>query len=103
MRGARGFSGGTVVKNLPANAEDSGDTSSIPGWRRKWQLTPVFLSGNFNGERNLAGYSPWGPKEADKTEQLSMHSQKPTIRRQIIFSIFFHLICFPKKNMPVTY
>ena len=29
-------------------------------WRRKWQLTPVFLPGESHGQRNLAGYSPWG-------------------------------------------
>ena len=28
-------------------------------WRRKWQPTPVFLSGEFHGQRSLAGYSPW--------------------------------------------
>ena len=27
-------------------------------WRRKWQSTPVFLSGNFQGQRSLVGYSP---------------------------------------------
>ena len=27
----RGFPGGTVVKNLPANAEDTGDAGLIPG------------------------------------------------------------------------
>ena len=30
----RGFPGGTVVKNLPANAGDAGDTSLIPGLGR---------------------------------------------------------------------
>ena len=34
---------------------------TIP-WRRKWQLTPVFLSRKFHGQRSLAGYSPWGHK-----------------------------------------
>ena len=29
-----GFPGGSVVKNLPANAGDVGDTGSIPGSRR---------------------------------------------------------------------
>ena len=29
-----GFPGGSVVKNLPANARDKGDTSLIPGWER---------------------------------------------------------------------
>ena len=28
---AQGFPGGSVVKNSPANAEDSGDAGSIPG------------------------------------------------------------------------
>ena len=31
-------------------------------WRRKWQPTPVFLPGEFHGQRGLAGYSPWGRK-----------------------------------------
>ena len=39
--------------------------------RRKWQLTPVFLPGEFHGQRSLAGYSSWGHTELDVTEQLS--------------------------------
>ena len=31
-------------------------------WRRKWQATPVFLTGESHGQRNLVGYSPWGRK-----------------------------------------
>ena len=40
-------------------------------WRRKWQPTPVFLPGEFHGQRSLEGYSPWGHKESDLTEQLT--------------------------------
>ena len=40
-------------------------------WRRKWQPTLVFLLGEFHGQRNLGGYSPWGHKELGTTEQLS--------------------------------
>ena len=29
-----GFPGGAVIKNLPANAGDSRDIGSIPGWGR---------------------------------------------------------------------
>ena len=29
-------------------------------WKREGQPTPVSLSGEFHGYRNLAGYSPWG-------------------------------------------
>ena len=35
---------------------------------REWQPTPVFLPGEFHGQRSLAGYSPWGHKELDTTE-----------------------------------
>ena len=28
-------------------------------WRIKWQPAPVFLSGEFHGQRSLVGYSPW--------------------------------------------
>ena len=31
-------------------------------WRRKWQPTPVFLSGESHRQRSLAVYSPWGHK-----------------------------------------
>ena len=43
-------------------------------WGRKWQPTPVFLPDKSHGQRNLAGYSPWGHKESDKTKQLSKHA-----------------------------
>ena len=36
-------------------------------WRRKWQPTPVFLTGKLHGQRNLVGYSPWGHREWDRT------------------------------------
>ena len=41
-------------------------------WRREWQPTPVFLLGEFHGQRSLAGYSPWGLKESDMTERLML-------------------------------
>ena len=37
-------------------------------WRRAWKSTPVFVPGEFYGERSLVGYSPWGHKELDMTE-----------------------------------
>ena len=38
-------------------------------WRRKWQLTPVFLPGESQGQRSLADYSPRGHKELEMTER----------------------------------
>ena len=61
------FPGGSVVKNPPANAGDTGDVSSTP-WRREWQPTPVFLPGESHGQRSLVGYSLWGHKGWDMTE-----------------------------------
>ena len=36
------------------------------------------MPGEFHGQRNLAGYSPWGHKESDTTEQLT-HSGSPSV------------------------
>ena len=38
-------------------------------WRREWQPTPLFLPGEFHGQR-MTGYGSWGHKESDMTEQL---------------------------------
>ena len=38
---------------------------------RKWQPTPVFLSGKFNGQRRLMGYSC---KESSTTEWARTHT-----------------------------
>ena len=38
-------------------------------WRRAWQPTPVFLPEESHGQRGLEGYSLWGLKEFNKTEQ----------------------------------
>ena len=64
------------MKNLPANAGDSG---LIPGvkkipWRQAWQPTPVFLPGKSHGQRSLAGYNPWVCKSWRQPKQLSTHA-----------------------------
>ena len=63
----------------------AGDLGLLPGlipgfspwvgqipWRRKGQPTPVFLPAKFLGQRSLVGYSPWGCKELDTAEQLTL-------------------------------
>ena len=45
----------------------------IPWWRA-WQPTLVILPGESHGQRNLAGYSPWGWKESDTAERLKHSS-----------------------------
>ena len=46
-------------------------------WRRKWQPTPVLLPRTFHGLRSLVGYSPWGRRESDMTEQLRFLVTQP--------------------------
>ena len=41
-------------------------------WRRAWQPTLVFLPGESHGQWSLGGYSPWGHKEPDMAERLSL-------------------------------
>ena len=40
-------------------------------WRRKWQLTLVFLPGEAHGQRSLVGSSSCGHKESDTTERFT--------------------------------
>ena len=48
--------------------------ANIFAWRIPWR------------ERSLAGYSPWGPKESDRTEQLSIS----TILVHILLYYVYH-------------
>ena len=70
-----GFPGGSDGK---ASACSTGDLGLDPWvgkipWRRKWQPTPVLLSGKFHGLRSLVGYSQWDHKKSDTTEQLQFN------------------------------
>ena len=62
-----------TVKNLPAIQETQfrslGQEDPL---EKGWQLTPVFRPGEFQGQRSLAGYDPWGRKESDVTERLTL-------------------------------
>ena len=58
-----------MVETLPAMLKT---WVQSPGWEdlleKGMATTPVFLPGEFHGQRSLAGYSPWGHKESDTTE-----------------------------------
>ena len=81
VRNVQGFPGGSDGKESVQNA---GDLDSIPGLGRSpgegsgyplqyscLENTPVFIPGEFHGQRSLAGYSPWDCIESDMTEQLT--------------------------------
>ena len=61
----QGFPGGTSGKESSCQyrrCRFDPRVRKIP-WRRKWQPTPVLLSGKFHGQRNLSGYSPGGSQK----------------------------------------
>ena len=56
------ISPGKQVKNHHYKAKGFAGISAWVGkipWRRKWQITPVFLPGKSHGWRSLEVYSPW--------------------------------------------
>ena len=63
-----------ILQGFPGGA--SGKEPTCQGKKHKrcgldpwvaWQPTPVFLPGEYHEQRSLAGYSPWGRKEWDRT------------------------------------
>ena len=77
-----------MVKTLPAKQEtwvwSLGREDPL---RREWLPIPLFLPGEFHGQRSLAGYSPWGHKEWDNwaTNTLTFFTMSD-------FGQVFHLI-----------
>ena len=55
----------------------------------------LFLPRKFHAQRSLAGYSPWGCKQSDMTEQLSTF-QVQYSRKAVIF--FYHI----ENTIPLT-
>ena len=62
-----------MVKNQPVMQETQFKSCvwKIPR-RREWRQIPVFLPGESHGQKSLVSYSPWGHKELDATEQLTI-------------------------------
>ena len=68
-----GFPGGSAFTEFLGQLGDGFHlwVRKIP-WSRKWQPTPLFLLGEFHGQKTLEVYSPWGHKELDTTEHESI-------------------------------
>ena len=45
-------------------------------WRRKWQPTPEFLPGEYQGRGSLVGFRLWGRTESDTTETTEQQQQQ---------------------------
>ena len=71
-----GFPGGSALKNPPAAVGDTGMQVQSLGWEdpleKKMGTCSSILSEKSHGQRKLAGYGPWGHKESDLTEQLTL-------------------------------
>ena len=62
-------------------------------WRRKWQTTPVFLSGKFHEQRSLVCYNPWEHKESDMTECTHTHTHT-VLSHNYFGNLGFFFLCF---------
>ena len=74
-----------TVMNLPAVQETWVRSLGQDSQRREWLPIPVFLPGEFHGQRSLAGYSPYGPKELDTTERLTLSLSCPSTFSGLLF------------------
>ena len=75
-----------VIKNLPWASLVAQTVKNLPEvqetWIQSWgwedplekgmATHSVFLPGKFHGQRRLVGYSPWGGKESDMTDCLTL-------------------------------
>ena len=66
-----GFPGGSDGKESVCQYREPGLISGSRRSSGEGNGNPVFLPGEFHGQRSLAGYCPWGRKESDTTEQLT--------------------------------
>ena len=76
-----------MVKGLPTMQETQ--VRSLcweDSWKRVWLPTPVFLPAESQGQSSMVGYSPWGCKELDTTEQHTHTHTKCKDKAQCIIS-----------------
>ena len=63
------------ASNSKETASNAGDLGSIPGWEDPLEegmtTQSSILAWRIPWTRSLVGYSPWGHKDSDTTEQLS--------------------------------
>ena len=99
-----------LVKNLPAMQETP--VWSL-GWEDPLEKGMATHSSIFAWRRSLVGYSPWGHKKSDTTEQLStmqtnelqlyatilintIHIMSKRRQKQVIHTVWFHFCKFQK-------
>ena len=72
-----GFPGGSVVKESPCNAGDTGDAGLIPGWEdpleEEMATHSSILPGESHGQRNLVGYTQSTGSRRVRLDQAGTH------------------------------
>ena len=88
-----GFPDSSEGKYIACNARD---LSSIPGWGRSPEggngnpLQYSCLENPMDGGAWQATHSPWGCKELDTTEQLTLLMTKMTVIKTFTYDVFDH-------------
>ena len=75
----------SLVAQLPASVGEPGSISGsgrFPGEGTGFP-TPVFLPGEFHGQRSLVGYSLWCRKESDTAEGLTLSEESSSWRQEV--------------------
>ena len=70
-------------------------------WRRKWQPTPVFLTGESQGRGSLLGCRLWGHTESDMTEVTQHSIAQHSIAYIHLYRAF--LVAQTAKNLPTMW
>ena len=71
-------------------------------WRREWKHTLGSLPRESHGQRSLAGYSPQGCKESDRTEQLT-HTALPELQIFNILPLVLILSFLPSLSVQIIF
>ena len=93
-----GFPGGPEGKESASNVGVTGlipESGRFPG-KGNGNLLQYSCLENPHGQGNLAGYSPWGHKESETTEQLYFHfpfslyhEPNPVLDTSVLFVLFY--------------
>ena len=74
-------------------------------WRRKWRPIPGFLPGKSQGQRSLAGYSPWGHKRV-KHDSVTKQQPPPSLFTTLsclkLFCLPVYCLCPPKQQAQLS-
>ena len=100
-----GFSHGSAVKKSACQCRRHRRHGFNPWvrkipWRKASNNSPVFLPGECQGQRSLAGYSPQGHKESDTTE-VTEHActQQPKYILFLTVNSLFSVTCPPMNQL----